>query len=277
MNQFPLVSIVTPSFNQGRYLEETIRSVLRQDYPSVEYIIIDGGSSDGSVDIIKKYEDRLAYWVSEKDRGQTHALIKGFSRAKGVYMGWLCSDDTLEPSMIKISVHYLKKNPSLGMTFGDRIRIDAKGNIYSLDRFPAFKPRYLRWGISIPQETVLFRRDVYEKVGGLDESLQMVMDFDLWCKINKNYPIVHIPAFLGRFRAHGVNKSSVFSEQVKDQGFSEGWPAEYARIYRKHFGKGYSNIGHRLRKMLAGLTSVWERRSRSYRNELKVIERIRES
>jgi len=277
MPDLPLVSIVTPSYNQGKFLEDTILSVLRQDYPRLEYIIIDGGSADGSVEIIKKYETRLSYWVSEKDRGQTHAIVKGFSRAKGDIWAWLCADDILEPSMVSISVRYLLKNPLIGMTFGDQIRIDGKGNIYHARRFPAFRSYYLRWGFSIPQETVLFRRQVYEEVGGLDESLHMVMDFDLWCKISKVSSIVHIPAYLGRFRSYSTNKSTIFTRQLNGSAFSEGFPAEYAAIFRKHFRKDPSLARRKMIGIIIQLQAFMGRRSRRFRNEVVSIERVRQS
>ena len=271
------MSIVTPSYNQAQFLEQTILSVLGQDYPRLEYIVIDGGSQDGSVEIIKKYESKLAYWVSERDRGQTQAIIKGFARAKGEIWGWLCADDLLEPSMVSISVQYLLKEAPIGMTFGDQIRIDSKGNIYHVRRFPAFKSYYLRWGFSIPQETVLFRRRVYEAVGGLDESLHMVMDFDLWCKINKVSSIVHIPAYLGRFRSHMTNKSTIFTNQLKRSAFSTGFPAEYATIFKKHFGRSPSLARRYFIGIITQLQALTERRFSKFRNEIISIERIRRS
>ena len=277
MSRLPLVSIVTPSFNQGEFLEETIQSVLRQDYHNIEYIIIDGGSTDGSIDVIKKYEDRLAYWESEKDRGQTHAIIKGFARATGSILGWLCSDDLLEPSMVSIAMYFLSREPSVGMTFGDRIRIDAKGNIYSLQRFPSFRSYYLKWGLGLPQETVLFRREVYQDVGGLDESLHMAMDFDLWCRMSKATVIRHIPAFLGRFRAHERNKSSAFTKLVNKSGFSMGWPAEFAKVYKKYYGRKPStrlaNRGAYIRQLQAFI----ERRTQKYQRESHITQSIRQS
>ncbi|HOW91535.1 MAG TPA: glycosyltransferase family 2 protein, partial [Anaerolineaceae bacterium] len=119
MSELPLVSIVTPSFNQVDYLEETMRSVLEQDYPRVEYIVIDGGSTDGSVEIIRKYADRLAYWVSEKDRGQTDAVNKGYAVAKGSILGWLNSDDTYKPGAISAAVEFLVNHPQFGLVYGD--------------------------------------------------------------------------------------------------------------------------------------------------------------
>lgn len=275
MPNLPLVSIVTPSFNQGQFLEETILSVLRQDYPNIEYIIIDGGSTDGSIDIIQKYQDRLAYWVSERDRGQAHAINKGFAKARGSVMNWLCSDDILEPSMVSISMHYMFKYPNVGLTYGDRVRIDAKGNIYSLQRYPAFKPYFLRWGFSIPQETVLFRRELFEAVGRIDESLQMAMDFDLWCRLSKVSSVLHIPAFLGRFRAHIFNKSSVFSREIEQTGFAEGKPAEFAQVYAKHFGRKTSLMRAMLPKLVWMFQAFIERRTKQYRKEQSTTERIR--
>jgi glycosyltransferase involved in cell wall biosynthesis len=277
LSNLPLVSIVTPSYNQAQFLEDTILSVLRQDYPRLEYIVVDGGSADGSVEIIKKYESKLAHWVSEKDRGQSHAIIKGFARAKGAIWGWLCADDLLEPSMVSISVRYLLRNPSIGMTFGDQIQIDGKGNIYHVRRFSAFRSYYLRWGFSIPQETVLFRRQVYEAVGGLDESLHMVMDFDLWCKISKVSSIVHIPAYLGRFRSHVTNKSTIFTKQLKRSAFNEGFPAEYATVFRKHFGRDPSLARRKWIGIITQLQAFMERRSRKFPSEVASIERIRQS
>jgi len=275
MLELPLVSIVTPSYNQAKFLEETIISVLRQDYPRLEYIIIDGGSTDGSVEIIKKYESKLAYWISEKDRGQTHAIIKGFAKARGSILGWLCSDDLLEPSMVSTSVHFLSTYSQAGMTFGDRVRIDEKGNIYSLQRFPAFKKWFLAWGFSIPQETTLFQRKVYEAAGGLDESLQMAMDFDLWCKISMISSIMHIPAYLGRFRRHASNKSSEFSRQMNKNAFLEGRPFEYAGVFRKHFGKDPSLTRRKIIEVLLQLFAFAERRTQKYKILLLEAERIR--
>ncbi len=275
MLDLPLVSIVTPSFNQGKYLEETILSVLRQDYPNIEYIVIDGRSTDNSVQIIRKYQDRLAYWVSEPDRGQTHAVIKGFQRANGTLMGWLCSDDVLEPSMVSISVDYHLRFPQVGVTYGDRVRIDTKGNIWSLQRYPSFRSWFIRWGFSIPQETTLLKRNVYENVGGLNESLHMVMDFDLWCKISRVAEIYHIPAFLGRFRSHSSNKSTVFNQQIEQGGYSEDWPAEYTRVYQKHFGKRFAPRWIRIQKLAEFLFSLVERRTARSRSEIAAIEQLR--
>ena len=271
----PLVSIVTPSYNQGQFLEEAILSVLNQDYENIEYIIIDGGSTDNSVEIIRKYAPRLAYWVSEPDQGQTDALIKGFARARGSILGWLCSDDVLEPSMVKLSVSYLVKFPNVGLTFGDRVRMDGRGNIYSLQRFPSFRRAHLRSGLTLPQETTLFRKDAHFAAGGLDESLQMVMDYDLWCRMSAVTKFHHIPAYLGRFRVHPAHKSSNFTQQLERSGFIEDLPAEFSRVYQKHFGKRPSSRRMKYARYVQQLQAFFERRSRKYKEELADVERIR--
>ena len=275
ISDLPLVSIVTPSLNQAPFLEETILSVLGQDYSNLEYIVIDGGSTDGSVDIIRKYECWLAYWVSEPDRGQTHALIKGFAQARGTLLSWLCADDVLEASMVRISVDYHRRHPDVGLTYGDRLRIDAKGNVYGVQRYPGFRPWYLAWGFGIPQETTLFGRQVYEAVGGLDEGLQMAMDFDLWCKISRKAETRHIPAYLGRFRAHATNKSTIFTREVERSAFAEGFPAEHARVYQRHFCRQPSLARRRLGKPIWQFFALVERRTRRYRRELAAVERVR--
>src|SRR5215208_2659718 len=123
----PRVSIITPSFNQGQFLEETMHSVLEQDYPNIEYIVVDGGSADNSVEIIKKYQGQLAWWVSEKDRGHADALNKGFSHATGEILAWLNSDDVYFPNAVSQAVSFLKTNPAIGMVYGDAELIDDAG------------------------------------------------------------------------------------------------------------------------------------------------------
>src|SRR3989337_3125219 len=153
----PLVSIVTPSYNQGSFLEETIRSVLGQDYPHLEYIIVDGGSSDGSGEIIQRYSDRLAWWISEPDQGQTDAINKGFSRAKGEIFAWLNSDDTYLPGAVSEAVSFLSSHPEVGMVYGDANLIDDSGKV--IGKFPARQTDYrrlMRGFVHVPQQSTFF-------------------------------------------------------------------------------------------------------------------------
>src|SRR5262245_56312998 len=154
-NDLPLVSIITPSFNQARYIEATIQSVLSQDYPNIEYLIIDGGSTDGTVEIIKKHEGRLAWWVSEQDKGQTDAINKGFARAGGQILAWLNSDDTYEPGAISKAVRYLVDHPEMGMVYGDCNFINEEGHMIGKFGSAQTDYRLLRQGyVHIPQQTM---------------------------------------------------------------------------------------------------------------------------
>jgi glycosyltransferase involved in cell wall biosynthesis len=236
----PLVSIVTPSFNQAQFLEQTILSVLGQDYPRIEYIVMDGASDDGSVEIIRRHEDRIASWTSERDKGQTDAIRRGFARSTGEILAWLNSDDLLAPSAVRIAVDALRRFPDAGTIYGDRLHIDAKGNVIGINRMPAFYPSMFRRNITLPQETVFFRREAYEKAGGLDESLAFSMDFDLWVRLAKVAPVRHVPAFLGSYREHAASKS-VTPRKYMD---------EHERVYAKHFSG---------RKLPRGLAAKWNR------------------
>src|SRR5512138_1788368 len=133
--RLPLVSIITPSFNQAAFLETTIRSVLDQDYPSLEYFIVDGGSKDGSLEIIQRYAHRLAGWVSEPDRGQTDAINKGFGMAHGEILAWLNSDDVYQPGAVAEAATFLQQNPEVGLVYGDATYIDENGR--TIGHFPA--------------------------------------------------------------------------------------------------------------------------------------------
>ena len=270
-----LVSIITPSFNQGKYIEETIQSVLKQDYPNIEYIIIDGGSCDKTIEIIKRYEKFISSWVSEPDEGQTHAIIKGFEKAKGKYITWLCSDDLIEPSMISISVAFLENHPKWAMTFGDRIRYDAKSNIIGYHKYCDFRPWLLKWGFAIPQETMLMRRDAYDRSDGLDKSLKMAMDFDLFCKISKVGQIKHLPCYFGRFRSHINNKSTLFNDEISNTGFKKGAPYELAIVYQKHFKKNFPVRKWRKVSLLNELLSLCDRRKKQHKSEMNQISAIR--
>jgi glycosyltransferase involved in cell wall biosynthesis len=164
----PLVSIITPSFNQGQFLEASIRSVLEQDYPNMEYIVVDGGSKDNSVEIIKKYQEHITWWVSEKDRGHADALNKGFSRATGEILAWLNSDDIYFPNTVSEAIAVLQSRPEVGMVYGDADLIDDSGE--TVGQFGSKQTSYrqmLQGSVHIPQATTFFRANVWHRVGPL--------------------------------------------------------------------------------------------------------------
>jgi glycosyltransferase involved in cell wall biosynthesis len=240
----PLVSIVTPSYNQGHFLEETIRSVINQDYPNLEYIIVDGGSSDTSRQIIERYASRLAWWVSEPDKGQTDALNKGFARARGEILAWLNSDDTYNPHAIAEAVQCLQENPQAGMVYGDANLIDEHGNI--LSKFPARQTDYRRLQrgyVHIPQQASFFRADIWRQVGPLDPSFYFAMDYDLWVRIARRAPLLYRPqadasgssiaAPWANFRLHGGGKSVVSDDRC--------WP-EMLRVHYREGGGHFSRL-----------------------------------
>ena len=211
-SSLPLVSIVTPSFNQVRYLEATIKSVLSQGYPHIEYLIVDGGSTDGTVDIIKTYESKLAWWVSEKDKGQTDAINKGFARARGEVLAWINSDDTYEPGAISAAVRYLQEHPNLGMVYGDCNFINEDGRVIGKFGSAQTSYRLLRQGYAhIPQQTMFFRSDLWKQVGPLDPSFYFAMDYDLWTRIAARSEIKYVPQTWANFRLHTSGKTIIIA------------------------------------------------------------------
>jgi glycosyltransferase involved in cell wall biosynthesis len=214
MNEtWPKISVVTPSYNQGMYLEETMLSVLSQKYPNLEYIVIDGGSSDQSVSIIQKYGAQLSYWESAPDRGFGHAINKGFSRATGEILCWLNSDDILLPGALLQVGAYFARHPNVGLVFGDRHIINERSVLVSRRKYFFYLPGQLRFAKTLPQECTFWRREPFEKVGAqLDEKLKFAIDLDLWCRLSKVTTFRHLPFFLGGFREQSLSKSAVLSD-----------------------------------------------------------------
>jgi glycosyltransferase involved in cell wall biosynthesis len=205
----PKLSIITPSYNQASYLEETIRSVLLQNYPNLEYIIIDGGSTDGSVEIIKNYEPWLTYWVSEPDRGQAHAINKGFQRASGEILAWINSDDIYQPYAFLQAATFFLNNQDAIAIYGNVNSIDKDGNFLMTHFPPQLSPSNLLIDhIVPPQPSSFFDKNALHLIGLLDEKYQFCMDVDIWFKLSILGCIKHFPFTFSSYRMHNESKSS---------------------------------------------------------------------
>lgn len=254
------VSIVTPSFKQARFIENTILSVLEQDYPNIEYIVIDGGSQDGTLEILKKYNGQLAAWTSEPDHGQTDAINKGFARATGEILAWLNSDDTYNPGAIAAAVQYLVKNPGIGMVYADTNFIDEKGQ--KIGRFPAAQTDYrrLRQGyVHIPQQATFFRSELWRQVGPLDQDFYFAMDYDLWVRLAQLAPFSYLPGQVwANFRLHSSGKTIAADDRC--------WP-EMLKVHYRDGGSFFAPIVGRyyLRRLIAPLLN-WRRKQQMVRN-----------
>lgn len=210
----PKISIVTPSYNQGTFLEKTILSVLNQNYPNLEYIIIDGGSTDSSIEIIKRYQNRLAYWISEPDRGQSDAINKGFKLATGEYIGWLNSDDKLNINALSFLSEIIKKNREVGkcvvLYYGILQLIDENDTHIKLEPFNEnlnFR-NHLYAEAPCLQPGSFYCGETIRKIGYLNEDLHFCMDWDLWLRILKIGDAQFIPHIMGKLRVHREAKSS---------------------------------------------------------------------
>jgi glycosyltransferase involved in cell wall biosynthesis len=256
MKQNPLVTIVTPSFNQAGYLEETIQSVLNQTYANIEYILIDGASQDGTRRIIEKYADKMAYWVSEVDKGQTDAINKGFARAHGEILGWINSDDTLQPQAVEAAVRFLLEHPRVGLAYGDANYIDEKGRV--IGRFPAAQTdlvKLRRGYVHIPQQSSFFRKSLWDQVGPLDDSFFFAMDYDLWTRLAAVSELRYLPGSLwGNFRLHADAKTIMADDRC--------WP-EMLRVHYREGGSRFAPIviKYHIRKLVAPLIR-WRRKRR---------------
>lgn len=209
----PKISIVTPSYNQSQFLEKTIRSVLDQGYPEIEYIIIDGGSTDESVKIIKKYEKHLKYWVSESDRGQSHAINKGFEQASGDLLGWVNSDDYYIQGTFHRAAELFVTHPKAGAIIGAGQYVNGSGEVISYKKPAEVSLGSLyNWFDDVPfmQPSCFFSREAWKRCGPLDENIHIAMDLDLWFKVAKQFPFVTTPELFSASLLHSEAKTSAF-------------------------------------------------------------------
>ena len=220
-SEIPLVSIVTPSYNQAIYLEDTLRSVLNQDYPRIEYIVIDGGSTDGSQEIIQRYADRLAYWTSEPDSGQADAINKGLRRTTGEIVAWLNSDDMYMADAVQEAVEALDASPEAGMVYADGLMVDAGGCLLDPHRYRTYDVLDLLCFEVLLQPTVFMRRKALEEAGYLGEDYHLVLDHELWIRIASRHPIAHVSSFWAVERTHA---------DAKTVAQAAGWVTEAERF-----------------------------------------------
>jgi glycosyltransferase involved in cell wall biosynthesis len=237
-NELPRISVVIPSYDQGSYLEKAVQSLICQNYPALEILVADGGSTDGSREILERYSRYLRWWCSEPDRGQAHALNKGFGRSSGEIMGWLNSDDGLASGALHRVGEFFSDHHSVDAVYGHRILVDENDMEIGRWTLPPHDPRVLSWADYVPQETLFWRRDLWNRIGAkLDESFQFAMDWDLLLRFrDAGARMVRLPNFIGLFRVHERQKTCA---EINSTGFYEmqrlrtrtiGYPPSQRRV-----------------------------------------------
>lgn len=271
---WPRVSLVTPCRNGMPYLRTAIDSVLAQDYPDLEYLVMDGGSTDGTVELLREYGGRL-HWISERDAGQADAIARGFEKTSGTILGWLNADDLLKPGAVRAAVTALLANPRAALVYGRADFIDASGAHIAPCTVvePSSRTRLLTHGDYIIQPAAFFTREAYASAGGLDRSLYWAMDWDLWLRLAQQHDIVCIADELASYRWLGSNKTAEGGharleeiEMVAGRYGSNGLPA-YFRLERARLCAGEAmealrrgrilNSCRRLGQALASIFTSW--------------------
>jgi len=241
-SKLPKISVITPSHNQGEFIEQTIKSVINQNYPNFEYIIIDGGSTDKTLDIIKKYKKHITYFESKPDKGQTDALIKGFKKAKGEILCWLNSDDILMPNALKKVADFFIKNPKAKVVYGDSVWINKKGKfIKKKFEIPFNKFIFLYDYNYIPQPSTFFKKTLYKEVKGLNPKFNLVMDSDLWLRFSEKTKLHHIKEVLSKMRKYPEQKNQKFRKQSNIEGLKA----------REKYLKNQSTLSRKMKYLLA--------------------------
>lgn len=235
--EWPRASVVTPSYNQGRFLEQTIRSVLLQGYPNLEYIIVDGGSTDESVEVIKKYEPFLAHWESESDRGQSHAINKGFAKATGQIMCWLNSDDYFLPGTLPLVAKHLTDGSGSFALIGHMLKVftDGRPPLKLEGKYESRRRLIQFWkGYAMHQSSIFWRREVFDKVGFLDESQHYIMDFDYWARVAAYFDFKNVDEVLSCVNYHDKAKTgddySKYYKELREQAH-QYWGSPFAPNY----------------------------------------------
>jgi glycosyltransferase involved in cell wall biosynthesis len=254
-NHWPQVSIVTPSYNQGQFIEDTILSVCKQDYPNLEHVVMDGGSTDDTVAILRRYDSAYdLVWVSEPDAGQSDALNKGFRLARGDIIGWLNSDDTFMPGTVPAAVGHLQDHPEKAWVYGDGYVIDEHSSVlWRIESRPFDLKRLICDYQYIVQPTVFFRRDVLDVVGFLDPSLHMTMDYDFFIRLGLRFKAGYIPRVLATRRLHSsaktTNRPMDFGADALatlDKTFAScDLPEDVIRCRRTAYSNRYASCGSR--------------------------------
>lgn len=241
IEKFPFVTIITSSYNQASFIEETIESVLSQDYPNIEYLILDDSSTDETQEILAKYGDKIRWEILPEKMLQTPTINKGWRMTKGEIITWLNSDDTFYPGAVSKAVDYLRNHPETGIVFGDSMHTEENGNELSptptVSDF-SFRKYVLNCENVITQPSTFLRRDVIRKIGYLDETYDLLMDWNFWLRAGLHFKIDYIPELLSTYRLHSDSKT--VSQSVN-------YPPELERMYKEFFS--YDNLSKELKEI----------------------------